>query len=449
MIDILSLLACLDQTVDKTTMKQLSRIVLALLTMTGRVTMRGISRWSEKGGSYRTIQRFFSKTLPWATMQWLFVRHHILRTGGEYIAAGDESVVTKAGKKTHGLDRFYSSILGRPVPGLSFFALSLISVEERQSYPLLVEQRVRSDEEKQAAQAQKKAKSAPKKKKGKPGRPKGSKQKDKRVVEWTPELLLIQSMLLKLLALLVTPPIKYLVLDGHFGNNNALQMVLQSTPWQLISKLRHDAALYFLYDGEQKPKGRRKRYGDKVNYQALPEKYLLATSEEEKIQTLTYQAIMLHKSFAQPLNVIIVVKINLVTGAHGHAVLFSSDLSLAHDKLVDYYVLRFQLEFTFRDAKQFWGLEDFMNIKQMPVTNAVNLAFFLVNLSHVLLRHLRQEQPDSGILDLKSFFRGRRYAVETLNLLPQPPDPFLSAQIVRLVASLGSIHRQFRRLPVS
>lgn len=448
MIDILSLLICFDQTVDKTTMKQLSRIVLALLTMTGRVTMRGICRWSEKGGSYRTIQRFFGKTLPWATMQWLFVRHHILRLGGEYIAAGDESVVTKAGKKTHGLDRFYSSIFGRPVPGLSFFALSLISVEERQSYPLLVEQRVRSDDEKQAAQAQKKAKSAPKKKRGKPGRPKGSKQKDKTVVEGTPELLLIRSMLLELLALLVTLPIKYLVLDGHFGNNNALQMVLQSTPWQLISKLRHDAALYFLYDGEQKPKGRRKRYGDKVNYQALPQKYLVATSEEEKIQTLTYQATMLHKSFAQPLNVVIVVKSNLVTGARGHAVLFSSDLSLAHDKLVDYYVLRFQLEFNFRDAKQFWGLEDFMNIKEMPVTNAVNLAFFMVNLSHVLLRQLRQEQPDSGILDLKSFFRGRRYAIETLNLLPQPPDSFLSAQIVRLVASLGSIHRQSQRLPV-
>jgi hypothetical protein len=34
MIDILSFLACFDQTVDKTTKKQLSRIVLALLTVT-------------------------------------------------------------------------------------------------------------------------------------------------------------------------------------------------------------------------------------------------------------------------------------------------------------------------------------------------------------------------------------------------------------------------------
>ncbi|MCO5196627.1 MAG: transposase [Anaerolineae bacterium] len=43
----------------KTTIRQLSVIIPALLAMTGRVTMLGISRWAEKGGSYRTIQRFF------------------------------------------------------------------------------------------------------------------------------------------------------------------------------------------------------------------------------------------------------------------------------------------------------------------------------------------------------------------------------------------------------
>ena len=37
---------------------------------------------------------------------------------------------------------------------------------------------------------------------------------------------------------------------------------------------------------------------------------------------------------------------------------------------LDYYKLRFQIEFNFRDAKQFWGLEDFMNLSQTAVTNA-------------------------------------------------------------------------------
>ncbi len=38
-------------------MNQLIVITESLLTMTGRVTMLGISRWNGKGGSYRIIQR--------------------------------------------------------------------------------------------------------------------------------------------------------------------------------------------------------------------------------------------------------------------------------------------------------------------------------------------------------------------------------------------------------
>jgi putative transposase len=442
MTDIIVLLACFDQCVDKTTARQLSCIVQALLTMTGRVTMLGISRWAERGGSYRTVQRFFAKTLPWASMIWLFVRHHLLQADHEYVLAGDETVVTKAGKQTHGLDRFFSSIYGRPVPGLAFFALSLVSVSERRSYPVLVEQRIRSEEEKR----QSRAKAKPKKRASgtkQRGRPKGSKNKDKTLIEWTPELLLIREMLQKLVGFLAGAYcVSYLVLDGHFGNNNAMQMVLQSTSLHLVSKLRNDAALYFEYEGPQKRFGPRRRYGAKVDYRAIPDKYQVAAYQGEQIETQIYQATLLHKQFASPLNVVIIVKTNRVSGARAHVVLFSSDLTLAYDRLIDYYQLRFQLEFNFRDAKQFWGLEDFMNVKQTPLTNAVNLAFFMVNLSHYLLRQMRQDDPDAGILDLKTFFRGRRYAIETLNLLPEPPSSFISSQIVRIVAALGSIHRQ-------
>jgi putative transposase len=286
------------------------------------------------------------------------------------------------------------------VPGLAIFALSLVNVDERQSYPLMVEQRVRSTEEKQAAKTKRKAQKATKPK-GKPGRPKGCKQKDKTVVEWTPELLFIQSMLLRLVAQLAKLPVKYVVMDGHFGNNNALQMVRQATPWHLISKLRHDAALYFLYDGEQKPVGRHRWYRNKVNYRALPGKYLVKTAKEAQILTQTYQAIMLHKSFAQTLNVVIVVKRNLVTNACAHVVLFSSDLALTHDKLVDYYVLRFQLEFNFKDDGEHLqdvGEGEDGDFAQVNLGEWVGVAFWPVSVVHV--------QADDGVLEPCSLFFG-------------------------------------------
>ena len=65
MFNVSSLLQCLNNCLNKTTSNQLSIIVVALLSMTGRVTMLGISRWTEKGGSYRTIQRFFNTSISW------------------------------------------------------------------------------------------------------------------------------------------------------------------------------------------------------------------------------------------------------------------------------------------------------------------------------------------------------------------------------------------------
>ena len=433
MPDIVIILGCLSQCVEKTTLRQLNCIIPALLAMTGRVTMLGLSRWTEKGGSYRTIQRFFNTTIRWASVNWFFIRHHLLDPSDTILIAGDESVVTKSGKKTYGLDRFFSSLYGKPVPGLSFFSLSLISVKERVSYPVMMEQ-VLKEEEKP------KKKKLGRKQSRKRGRPKGSKNKNRREVELKPYLRHIQTMLNKLLTLMgVDLKVIYCVMDGAFGNNNALQMVRQCS-LHLISKLRYDAALYFPYEGEQNKRGANKKYGDKLNYDHIPAKYLKETNIVEGIQTNIYQMTMWHKLFPDLLNVVIIVKINLNTQARAHVVLFSSDLSLAYDKLIDYYRLRFQIEFNFRDAKQFWGLEDFMNVNQTPVYNAANLAMFMVNVSQTLIRYFRPTCPAFSVNDLKTHFRGRKYVTETLKLLPQMPEPIFIDQIFTNIAQLGRIN---------
>jgi len=237
-----------------------------MLVMPGRVTMLGLSRWAGPGGSYRTVQSFFSTVLPWATLFWVFFRRHVYRPEDVYLLAGDEVVVTKAGKHTHGLDRFFASLYGKPVPGLAFFTLSLVSTQARRSFPLRVEQVVRSDTEKAAS----KAKADTKKQKlstGKrrPGRPKGSKNKPKADVTDTPECVRITGMLDALLTLIAgVVPLTYFVLDGHFGNHNALHMARRSH-LHLIAKLRCDAALYFPYAGPYAGRGPRRTYGHKVD----------------------------------------------------------------------------------------------------------------------------------------------------------------------------------------
>jgi putative transposase len=215
-----------------------------MLMMTGRVTMLGISRWAGKGGSYRPVQRVFAQALPWAMLFWVCFRQHVYRPGDVYLLAGEEGVVTKAGKHTYGLDRFFASRYSQVVPGLAFFALSLLSGQARRAFPRRVEQLVRSA----AAQAARKAKAEAKKPppsttRRRPGRPQGRKTQAKAAATLTSEVVRISSMLESLLPL-ITPsiPLTSRRLEGPFGHHNALHMAQQCRV-QLLAQLRADAAL--------------------------------------------------------------------------------------------------------------------------------------------------------------------------------------------------------------
>src|SRR5919199_2188484 len=188
MPDILALLLCLQPCVPATTVRQLSQIALALLSMTGRVTMLGFARWTDDGGSYRTVQRCFATALLWAQLCWLFFRRHLFHADDVYLLVGDEVVVSKAGKHTHGLGRFFPSIYQRAVPGLAFFSLALVSTKQRRAFPLRLEQVVHPEGD----QAEATSKAVPQvpapAPKRKPGRPKGSKSTSQTDRPLSPEL---------------------------------------------------------------------------------------------------------------------------------------------------------------------------------------------------------------------------------------------------------------------
>jgi putative transposase len=107
MDEIITTLGILSPTLAPRTLKQLTLIVEALLAMTGRVTMLGISRWTEKGGSYRTVQRFFKENINWPLLRWQLIKQGTLEIKGTWLLIGDEVMVTKSGKETHGLGIFF------------------------------------------------------------------------------------------------------------------------------------------------------------------------------------------------------------------------------------------------------------------------------------------------------------------------------------------------------
>jgi putative transposase len=224
-------LACFSQCVEPTTLRQLGRVIEALLSLSGRVTMRGLSRWSGKGGSYRTIHRFFTTRLHWCQLNWLLIRQHLLDADDVVLMSGDPVVVTKAGKTTYGCDRFFSSLYGKAVPGLCFLSLSLLSVQRRTSDPVVTEQ-VHQPIETSGPERAKQQAGGPR------GRPKGSKNRHRREVERSPSLCLMQTHIRRVLEHIGEAcKVGYVLFDGELGHNDARQMVRQ-VGLHVLSQLR-------------------------------------------------------------------------------------------------------------------------------------------------------------------------------------------------------------------
>ena len=431
MDEIIAILNSLSPHLTATTLKQLILVVEAALSMTGRITMLGLSRWTEKGGSYRTIQRLFRARIDWPVLRWHLIKPLVIKVQGVWILAGDEVVVTKSGKKTHGLGRFFSSIYNKPLPGLCFLNLSLVSVKTGTAYPLIVQQQIRDAVQVTPKTVKKSAK--------KPGRPKGSVNKNRSSVALSPFQTQLQRCISAALALIgESLNLVYFVYDGALGNNAGLQAVKQ-TGLHLICKLRHDSPLYFPYNGKYSGRGPRRKYGKELTPETLTDAHLRTTTVEQDIETRIYQAQVWHKKFSELLNVVIIVKMNLKTGKTAKVLLFSDDLTLTSDTMINYYSLRFQIEFNFRDAKQHWGLEDFMNIKETQVGNAANFSLFMVTFSHLLSSQIAGVNSGS-MLDLKTLFRARKYLRRIINSLGKKAEEFLITDNMLQAAELGRIH---------
>lgn len=169
--------------------------------------------------------------------------------------------------------------------------------------------------------------------------------------------------------------------------------------------------------------------GEKLDCQKLTEEYLVKTEVDKKEKTLTktYQVKGVWTEYMPNLlTVVILVKTNLKTQKTGRVILFSTDLSLAAETIIHFYSQRFQIEFNFRDAKQYFGLSDLKNVKEQQLNNAVNLAFFMDNVSLILIEQAKEQWQVQylGIQDLKAHFRAEKYIRDILNTLEMDEKQF-------------------------
>jgi hypothetical protein len=288
----------------------------------------------------------------------------------EQIAAMDASFVSKSGQKTWGVDWFYNGSAGKSEKGLEISVISVVDVAAHQAYTLSVEQTVARD---LADQLKKKKKAS------------------EEVISARVQGYIAQ--ILKTRPYLPTS-VKYLVMDSFYSKKGIIDAVCNSE-LHAVGKLRIDANLKYLYNGPQKKRGAPRKYEGKVDLGDLTR---LEFVDEIESDVYMYTMIVWHVSLRRNIRVVCLVN-REQPNKPSMAVLFSTDTGLSPDQILLYYKLRFQIEFIFRDAKQFTGLCDCQSRKQARLDFHFNASLAALNLAKLDMK-LSQETDSPIVLPL-------------------------------------------------
>ena len=299
----------------------LATLFVTILVLRGRVTFRDLSRYCNY--SERTIARQFREPFDWPDFH-----QRVLLTAldprSELVSAHDASFIPKSGKQTFGLGHFFNGCASRAERGLEMSTLAVVDVTRRCAFTLAAGQTPPGEE---ATQAE---------------------PEDTRVDFYAQQLRTHRHRL--------PPSITYHCVDGYYAKKKYIDAVV-SLDLHAITKLRSDADCVFLYTGPHpKRRGARRKYDGKVNFQDLSRFEDLGPRADEPHLHL-YTAVVWHKTLKCRLR--LVVLLNRKDPAKPRfSVLGSTDPTLNGRKLIDLYAARFQIEFLFRDSKQFTGLLD-------------------------------------------------------------------------------------------
>lgn len=337
--------------------KFLVTLFLTMLLMRGKVNFRNMSRYSDL--NEKTYSRHFRQPFDFADFNKQMIEDTV-PSDHEKIAVLDCSFVTKSGQATYGLGFFYDSSHDQAAKGLEISTLAVIDVTDKVGYSLSSWQTPPQAEIELLVAGQRSAAEA------------GQPEQDEitRVDFYAHHV--------RRDAAYLPAEVKYLVVDGYYAKLKFVKAVDQ-VDLETVGKLRHDANLRYLYDGPQKKFGARRKYDGKVKFDDLRRlEYVGQVDQELHLYTAVVNSVSLKR------NIRLVYVLNLRNkNKPGYALLFSTDTELDAETIYRYYKARFQIEFIFRDAKQFTGLNDCQARCQESLDFHFNASLTALNLAKV------------------------------------------------------------------
>ena len=342
----------------------LASLFVTLFVVCGKANFTNLSRYGEY--SERTYRRQYQKSFDFIPFHAQTIAAAI-EPSREQIAAIDCSFISKSGKQTWGVDNFYNGSISKSQKGLEISVIAVVDMLAHQGYTLSVKQTAKTDRQSTPlAQptANKKRKSKSKSK----SKPKAEPVISERVKGYLEQLKTTRSHL--------PAAVKYLAADSFYSKKSVVDGVV-NLDLHLVSKLRIDADLRYCYTGDRKPKGAPRKYDGKVDLSDLSR---LEFGGELANGTKIYSQVVWHVSLKRKIRIVYLVD-QRNSDKQRVALLFSTDTTLDSLRLYEYYKSRFQIEFIFRDAKQFTGLCDCQSRQQQSLDFHFNASLAALNIA--------------------------------------------------------------------
>ena len=306
----------------------------------GRFTLLNLSRYSHYGE--RTFRRHLACVFPWGAFNAALLASPGA-TGGALMLPQPASFVPKSGKTPEGVGRFYNGCSGRVEKGLELSLLAVVDLTRNTAYALHAKQTL------VCAQS-----------------PCAKPCKDLTHLRATQKHW--------------PQGVRHLAVDGAYARrpfvDGACELGLH-----VVSRLRADANLRYLYTGPQSGRGRPKLYDGKVVWRQLDLTRWHDEGELEPGEHL-YSATLNSPSLKRTLRVALLIT-TTPKGKERRLLSFGTDLSQSAREIVRLYRARFQIEFLFREAKSRAGLTHCQSRRAQTLHNHWNAAFAVVNLAKI------------------------------------------------------------------
>jgi DDE superfamily endonuclease len=357
--------------IRKTQATFLNLLCALILAIPGRINYANLERFSHQ--TEKTFRNWAEKPIEWVHIA-VGVAQALQtnkRIGSRFILGIDCTALRKAGKHTPGIAKFWDSKLGKAVPSLELSCCTLIDLECRQPIPVHARQT-----------------------------PSALPDGESRVDHYRGH---VQDVLGTLPASVRTQ-VECVVGDAYYSKKSFVDGVTNAGK-AFVGKLRVDANLKYKYIGSRTGKpGRPKKFDGKVDWKEFSKWDLISSGdpsdpgpiartarkvlsceqegaavESKSDEQIVYSSVLYAPALKRFVRVVCILW--HFKGQTRREVLFSTNLEMPALEVVECYRARFEMEFPFRDAKQFAGLMDSQSRSEQALEFAWNASFLTVSLA--------------------------------------------------------------------